>query len=492
MFPPVAPDVRLLARLRDALARAGFTEAAVCERTGLTTLHDFPLGAPPPDTRLPEDAAGALILLFMHGSPLPRGRVLGLLGRELVDDLAALEMLVPGADPDAVAATVALYPIEGLYIVSDPGSEFPYGRADGVYPAINPSGLGYMAALPRTPCGSFLEVCSGTGIAALVAARTAGHAWASDIAERSTAFARLNAALNAVANFTAVQGDMYRPVAGRRFDRIVAHPPYVPALQVRQIYRDGGTDGEELIRRVLAEAPDHLLPGGTLYCTCVATERENGPIETCVREMLGPDSDDLDVVVIVAGWSPTITHFTREVVKGGLTLDEAQRLVRTFQELQVARFCSCALVVQKHVTAGPALTLRRERSGKGNFAAAVDTLLRWERFGRTPGALERLVEVRPRLSPRARLQVTHAPGDGSWALEACRVVVDEPLRSQLDASPRAAAFLAWCDGTRTLRDHVERLIAEGASAPDAPLDSFARLVLPLLQEGVLEAEVPPG
>lgn len=491
MFPPAAPDAGRLARLREALARADFTEGVVRERTGLDTLHDFPLGAAPPDPRPPEDAAGALVHLFMHGVPLPRDGVLGLLGGELVDDLASLEMLVRGADADTVVATVALYPIEGLYVASDPGSEFPYGRADGVYPAINPSGIGYLAALPRTPCGSLLEVCAGTGVAALVAAQSADHVWASDIAERSTLFARFNAALNAVENFTAVQGDMYGPVAGRRFDRIVAHPPYVPALEVRQIYRDGGADGEELTRRVLGEGPEHLLPGGTLYCTCVITERENAPLETRVREMLGPESDDLDVVVVLAGWSPPITHFMREVVKGGLTLEEATRLVRTFQELQVARFCSCTIVVRKHAAPGPPLTLRRERSGNRNFANAVDALLRWERFGRTPGALERLVEIRPRLSPRARLQVTHAPGADSWTLEGCRVVVDEPLRSQLDASPRAAAFLAWCDGTRTLRDHVERLIAEGASAPDAPLESFARMVLPLLQEGVLEADVPP-
>ncbi len=130
--------------------------------------------------------------------------------------------------------------------------------------------------------------------------------------------------------------------------------------------------------------------------------------------------------------------------------------------------------------------------GAANFTGAADTVLRWERFGRRPGALERLVEVRPRLSPRARLQVTHAPGDGEWTLEACRVVLDEPLRSQLEASPRAAAFLAWCDGTRTLREHVARLVAEGVSPPEAPLESFARLVLPLLAEGVLEAEVPPA
>ena len=45
----------------------------------------------------------------------------------------------------------------------------------------------FLDVMPNEPCDSFLELCSGTGIAALVAARDfAKHAWATDIADRST------------------------------------------------------------------------------------------------------------------------------------------------------------------------------------------------------------------------------------------------------------------------------------------------------------------
>ena len=47
---------------------------------------------------------------------------------------------------------------------------------------------------------------------------------------------------------TVVEGDMYAPVEGLTFDRIVTHPPYIPAKQTGLIFRDGGEDGEQIIR----------------------------------------------------------------------------------------------------------------------------------------------------------------------------------------------------------------------------------------------------
>ena len=62
--------------------------------------------------------------------------------------------------------------------------------------------------------------------------------------------------------------------AGRRYDLIVANPPYVGAEALAafppeyaaepRIAHDGGADGLEFVRRILAEAGDHLSPTGTL------------------------------------------------------------------------------------------------------------------------------------------------------------------------------------------------------------------------------------
>jgi hypothetical protein len=77
------------------------------------------------------------------------------------------------------------------------------------------------------------------------------------------AMARLNAALNGV-SLDVRAGSLYGPVAGEEFDLVVTNPPFVvsPATGERLVYRDSGLPGDEMVRRVVTEAPRHLAQGG--------------------------------------------------------------------------------------------------------------------------------------------------------------------------------------------------------------------------------------
>jgi hypothetical protein len=150
-------------------------------------------------------------------------------------------------DPSRAVATVLLYPTESLYIASDCGGGA--GRS-----APRDGGISCTPRSRRTRgrswgrCRARRVRVSGSlrrhrrgGLAA--AASFADNAWAIDVADRSTDFARFNARLNGLSNVTAVSGDLYAPVAGLTFDRIVAHPPYVPSRETTMVYRDGGATG---------------------------------------------------------------------------------------------------------------------------------------------------------------------------------------------------------------------------------------------------------
>lgn len=488
MFPHATPDPGQLRALRQGLHACGYTEPVLCRRLGCATLHEYLRDHPTTGEERAPDAVAVLSRLLLEGRPVPRLELEALVPAALLAALEGLEVIEPIADaPGDVAACVALYPVEGLYIASDLLRDFPEGRADDVFPAINPSSGVYLAALPRTPCERFLELCSGTGIAALTAAGSAGHAWAVDITERSTAFARFNGALNGIDNVTALQGDLYAPVAGLLFDRIVAHPPYMPAVRERRIFRDGGTDGERITRRVIAEAPAFLRPGGRLYCTCVATERTDAPLEQRVRRMLGPASADFDVLVLVTAASDPLIHFAGELTSRRRGLPEVVEILDAFRELRVESFVGCTIVLERHAAPRPPLTVRRRR-GRLRLDAAVDAVLAWEALAPGPGA--GLSEIRPRLAPGVRMQALHLPEAGAWALRSCQIVLDGPLAVELEISPEAARFLAWCDGTCTARELLLRLVGEGAAPADAPAEAFYAMVLSLLREGVLTAELP--
>ena len=113
-----------------------------------------------------------------------------------------------------------------------------------------------------------LDLCSGTGILGLTAARLGARATAVDLSRRAVLNARLNARLNRL-ELTALRGDLFEPVEGRRFDLIVSNPPYIPAPpgeEPRGAARawDAGPDGRAFLDRICDRAAAHLRSGGRI------------------------------------------------------------------------------------------------------------------------------------------------------------------------------------------------------------------------------------
>ena len=112
------------------------------------------------------------------------------------------------------------------------------------------------------------DVFTGSGVLAIAAAQEGARAvCAVDLSRRACLNARMNAALNRVA-VEVLRGDLFEPLRGRRFDLIVANPPYVPGVspaEARGAARawEGGPGGRELVERFCRAAPRHLRPGGS-------------------------------------------------------------------------------------------------------------------------------------------------------------------------------------------------------------------------------------
>jgi release factor glutamine methyltransferase len=72
-----------------------------------------------------------------------------------------------------------------------------------------------------------------------------------------------------------LHSDWYSALAGERFDLIVANPPYIadadPHLAAGDLRHEprsalaSGSDGLEAIRRIVADAAQHLAPRGQLW-----------------------------------------------------------------------------------------------------------------------------------------------------------------------------------------------------------------------------------
>ena len=122
---------------------------------------------------------------------------------------------------------------------------------------------------------SVLDAGTGSGCIAITIAkhRPRARVVAVDRSAAALAVARANSDRHA-ANVELLQSDWFSALAGRRFDLIVANPPYIAADDPHLSRGDlraeppgaltGGADGLEDIRAIVAAAPDHLNAGGVI------------------------------------------------------------------------------------------------------------------------------------------------------------------------------------------------------------------------------------
>jgi ribosomal protein L3 glutamine methyltransferase len=134
---------------------------------------------------------------------------------------------------------------------------------------------------------AILDLCAGSGcigIACAYAFPGAGvdlaelEPGALELAGRNIARHHLQERVAAVA------GDLFEPLAGRRYELIVSNPPYVPTAEWQalepefqhepRMALDAGPDGMDVVERILREAPDYLHDEGLLVCEIGGSQEE--------------------------------------------------------------------------------------------------------------------------------------------------------------------------------------------------------------------------
>jgi SAM-dependent methyltransferase len=482
-------------RLHELLVRSGFEEMPLCARAGVTSIHDFP--RPEDRTAFKEttDAQSLLVRLFLDGSAIGREEIESVLSG---DDLSLLEGLglihpAPG-DPRSCTATIAIYPIEELYIASDRRHGFESTSdvppSDLVFSPMTRETQRFLRLMPRESCNHVLDLCTGTGIAGLVAAaRFARRVTLVDIAARSVRFAEFNVALNDLKNVRVVQSDLYATLGDEHFDLIIAHPPYVPALETEFVFRDGGEDGERVTRQMIAALGDHLASGGQFFCECMLTERRGASIEQRLRTMLGSWSDDFDVVV-VQGRSLDPMHFFADQAKAGYApFDRLAQLSETLERLEIVQLVFCSLLLQRRSTDRLVITTRRALSPLTS-AADLQWVLRWMVGTATWDMADsrRLLSSRPRTVPHTELRSRSMLHEGQWSVDECQLVTLAPFAVEAACPNWYATLLQFCDGRMTAREHLQYLRDTRAVPDGAPEDLFAMMIRQLVDAGLVEID----
>ena len=295
LAPFANPDFRLdgvLTTLALALRGHDYTESTITRLLGVESLQRIePTHLRYYDAHhLTQTPLADLIRLFLLRGQLPAERVSAILGAQVSTRLVDLHVLrvIDGH----VWSDVDLYCSGGMVFATDHRYMLLEGdRLDEdpvMYIGMDSHGL--VQTAPRTPCNRLLDLCCGSGIQGIVASRYAANVVAVDLNPRAVRFARFNAQLNGLRAYEVRLGNLYEPVAGERFDVVLANPPFVPSPEMGLRFRDGGASGESLLRQIVAGATEHLKARGRI---CIVTDLVDvDSYEDKLRAWWGPESHE--------------------------------------------------------------------------------------------------------------------------------------------------------------------------------------------------------
>ena len=494
-MPPLIVGPRhLFDGLRAFLIDSHYLEPALFQRLGIQQPKDYLTLRPNPSSPRPiHDRLDLLARLFLIGEIVEEHQMQSWVPAPVREAMTGLGVVAryPGR-PEHWYATTALYPTYGIWIASDrwtsPELAPIRAAADVVYPAITPNTGHFLESLPCDPCDSLLDLCSGSGIAAMLAAsRYAREVLATDITEASELSVEFNRLLNGIENLRVVRGDLYEPVGEATFDRILAHPPYMPSLKPAEIYADGGELGEQLTRRVIAGLPRHLRPGGRFYCVTAGPDLEGETFETRLRSWLGNRNAEFDVLVIERQlFDPTyIANQQAAKTRGGA--EELDQWKKMFARYRLEHLVYASVVIQRKMACTPPVTVRRRR-GPRLGSAEIEWLRVWETTAADPNFLQTILESKPVANRDLQLHVIHRLQDGGLAAQGFTLEAKYPFTVDCAIRPWAAYLLPHCDGKTAVRDLLAFLKENHLVAAEESEEGFADFLSVLISGGFLEIE----
>ena len=459
MLSPISEGPR---EIRDFFNQAGFTQEHFRESAALRDLQPASRLSKLPILIERTDKASALNVLlrwFFLGRPLASESLAGLVPPRLISLMLDCGLLV--REGERLAPTVMLSPFEGYLFAADvPGRlESPEGSDLVLWPNLATRILRMFTV--RKPAGETLDLGSGCGVLAILAAGHSRRAAGTDLNPRAAEFGAFNAWLNQVENVEWLTGDTFDPARGRQFDRILANPPFFVTPSSGQLYCENSMELDGYCRRLVREAPAYLNENGFLQMELEWVQvRGQSWRDRLAEWMLGSGCD----AWLLRNYSSDAAEYAAGRI-GAMVPWSPETAGKRFEDWM--GYYNARGVEQIH---GGLLAMRK-RSGNNWFSVeeASELELR-EPFGESILELfanrdrleadrtsEHMLAWRPRLAPDARIEQKLRPDTGGWVITAMTLGRPGALPASLAVEPRVAGFLAQCDGSRTLEQLAHEL-----------------------------------
>ncbi|HZQ86586.1 MAG TPA: methyltransferase [Acidimicrobiales bacterium] len=480
------------ARVRDVLKTADYTDSGVVGIVGTGGAPFGPRRVPP---LLRRTSGGSpletLIRLFIVGVEVPLAAANAALAPMSAARWTELGLL--RATEDGVAATVQLRCWQHLVVAFDWLRRTPDG---GIAPdyvmGISPSTLGLASLTIRQPYGRALDLGTGSGFHALVAAGHTEHVVATDRNARAVEFTAFNAGLNGLKNVEPREGDLFVPVEGERFDLVVSNPPFIISPDFKHLFLSTELKGDELCQRLAREVPAFLQEGG--WCQFLANWAILRGQSWDERLSTWFAGSGCDVWVNQRTTQAPDEYAATWIETEGSDLDEFARFFDTwmsYYDAQGIEAVGFGLV-----------TMRKASRPAGNWfrASALPQATQWgagedvercfllhDLMARTDDAA--LLDMVLTLAPDVRLHRECSAKDGMWQTESARVARSSGLGYTAGIDEIGADLLASCDRARPVSDLVASVASSTGNVADEIAAGVVAIVRSLIACGML---VPAG
>jgi SAM-dependent methyltransferase len=380
---------------------------------------------------------------------------------------------------DRLIPRAMLLHIDGFLVASDHASAID-NKELGMVLWPNPTSKFLARFAVQRHSRATLDLGTGSGILSLGASRYSEVVVATDLNERAVACARFNARLNDIENVETAVGDCFAPVADRRFDLILSNPPFFITPQGDYLFCENPMELDGLCRRLVKEGPAYLNEGGYMQMLCEWAQIKGQPWEERVAEWLQGTGCD--------AW-----------VMKGLTQDPEEyaqhRIRETSQEpSQDAASYSGYMNYYRHrgvEAIHDGLIVMRRRDGqnwvrieevpttpKGELGEMILSTFAAHDLMQQCDSNEKLMAIRPKLAPNARLEQVCAQADGQWRAESLTLRLTSGFPFHISLQPFVAEFLVTCDGNRTAGEAIQTF----AASANAPLEKVQGECLAMIRK----------
>jgi methylase of polypeptide subunit release factors len=486
---PRSDDPEGIALLRSALTAANFTYQAVRDTLSVEGVPGRDSAEMPLYLYLLEGggALATLIKLFLLALEVPSVEAAEAFDGLSLDRLQAMGVITQL--DGRVAAAIELVPTDDLLVACDTFQD-EFSRPDHVL-GVSPSARVLAWLTVRAPVERALDLGTGNGQQALLAARHARHVTAIDINPRALSFTGFNAALNGAPPIELREGDLFEPVAGERFDLIVCNPPYVISPESGVAYRDGGLQGDSFCESIVRQLPAYLEDGGVAQVLVSWLHPRGGdwiaPVEGWLE---GSGCDGLliryaehDPLEYAAAWNRPLRK-SPELYGAAI-----RRWIAYFEELGIEAISWGALTMRRRAGDNwffPYTSTTDEISGASEQVLRLFTAQDYLASVSDEELLESVFE----LVSEHRVEQTLKLGGGQELVERNFLRLDRGLRFEVSIDQPAERVLSLLDGSRPVRP----LLAEAATAvPGLPEERFVQMALPVVKRMIeLGFVVPSG